>query len=102
MGVGVDIRQLRYFIAIAEEGSLSAAAQRLNVAQPSLSQHVLTLEGELGVTLIERTPRGVTLTQSGEILLSHAREMTMALERAVNAVRQSGTEPQGGANRESW
>lgn len=91
----MDIRQLRYFIAIAEEGSLSAAAQRLNVAQPSLSQHVLSLERDLGVTLLERSPRGVTLTQSGEILLSHAREVCRALERAIDAVRQSGAEPQG-------
>jgi LysR family nitrogen assimilation transcriptional regulator len=91
----MDIRQLRYFIAIAEEGSLSAAAQRLNVAQPSLSQHVLTLERDLGVTLLDRSPRGVTLTQSGEILLSHARELTLALERAVDSVRRSGAEPVG-------
>jgi LysR family transcriptional regulator, nitrogen assimilation regulatory protein len=48
----VDIKQLRYFIAIAEEGSLSAASLRLSVAQPSLSQHVIKIEQELGVTLI--------------------------------------------------
>lgn len=91
----MDVKQLRYFIAIAEEGSFSAAAQRVNVAQPSLSQHVLTLERDLGVTLLERSPRGVSLTQSGEILLAHAREVTAALERAVDAVRQSGAEPRG-------
>ena len=61
----MDVKQLRYFIAIAEEGSLSAAAQRVNVAQPSLSQHVLTLERNLGVNLLERSPRGVSLTQPG-------------------------------------
>lgn len=91
----MDVKQLRYFIAIAEEGSLSAAAQRVSVAQPSLSQHVLALERELGVTLLERSPRGVSLTQSGGILLAHAREVTLALERAKEAVRQSGAEPQG-------
>jgi len=91
----MDIRQLRYFIAIAEEGSLSAAAQRVSVAQPSLSQHVLTLERDLGVMLLDRSPRGVTLTQSGEILLTHAREISAALDRAVDAVRQSGSVPQG-------
>ena len=61
----MDIRQLRYVVAIAEEGSLSAAAQRVNVAQPSLSQHIITVEKDLGVTLFNRSPRGMTLTQSG-------------------------------------
>ena len=91
----MDIKQLRYFIAIAEEGSLSAAAQRVNVAQPSLSQHVLSLERDLGVKLLERSPRGVSLTQAGEVLLSHAREIVSALENAVEAVRRSGSEPMG-------
>ena len=62
----MDIRQLRYFVAIAEEGSLSAAAQRVNVAQPSLSQHIITVEKDLGVTLFNRSPRGMTLTQSAK------------------------------------
>ncbi|SDD26604.1 LysR family transcriptional regulator [Ruegeria marina] len=91
----MDIRQLRYFVAIAEEGSLSAAAQRVNVAQPSLSQHVIALERELDVTLLDRSPRGVSLTESGEVLLSHAREVIAALERTRAAVRESGSEPQG-------
>jgi len=91
----MDIKQLRYFIAIAEEGSLSAAAQRVNVAQPSLSQHVLSLERDLGVKLLERSPRGVSLTQAGDVLLSHAREIVAALDNAVEAVRRSGTEPMG-------
>jgi len=91
----VDIKQLRYFIAIAEEGSFSAAAQRVHVAQPSLSQHVLALERDLRVTLLDRSPRGVSLTESGEILLAHAREIAASMERAVEAVRQSSTEPQG-------
>jgi len=91
----MDIRQLRYFVAIAEEGSLSAAAQRVNVAQPSLSQHVIALEGELDVKLLERSPRGVTLTGPGELLLSHARQIIAAVRNAKEAVRQSGSEPQG-------
>lgn len=91
----MDIKQLRYFIAIAEEGSLSAAALRLNVAQPSLSQHVLSLERELGVKLLERSPRGVSATQAGEVLLTHAREIALSMDAAVMAVRQSGSEPVG-------
>ncbi len=91
----MDVRQLRYFVAIAEEGSLSAAAQRLNVAQPALSQHVIALEGRLEVKLLERSPRGVTLTQPGEVLLAHARSILAALDDARAAVRQAGTEPLG-------
>ena len=83
----MDVRQLRYFVAIAEEGSLSAAAQRLNVAQPALSQHVIALEGRLEVKLLERSPRGVTLTQPGEVLLAHARSILAALDDARAAVR---------------
>ena len=95
LGGAMDIKQLRYFISIAEEGSLSGAAQRVNVAQPSLSQHVLSLERELSVKLLERSSRGVSLTQSGEVLLSHAREIVESLDIAANAVRQSGAEPVG-------
>ncbi len=86
----MDIKQLRYFIAIAEEGSLSAASQRLRVAQPSLSQHVIKIEQELGVTLINRSPRGVALTSSGEILLHHAREICQSMSACQESVRQSG------------
>jgi LysR family transcriptional regulator, nitrogen assimilation regulatory protein len=75
----VDIKQLRYFIAIAEEGSLSAASHRLRIAQPSLSQHVIKIEQELGVTLVRRSPRGITLTESGDILLRHAREICQSM-----------------------
>jgi LysR family nitrogen assimilation transcriptional regulator len=91
----MDVKQLRYFICIAEAGSLSGAAQQVNVAQPSLSQHVLSLERELGVKLLERSSRGVTLTQSGEVLLRHARDIIGSLRDAVEAVRQSGAEPIG-------
>lgn len=91
----MDVRQLRYFIAIAEEGSLSAAAQRLGVAQPALSQHVIALEKRLDVTLLERSPRGVTLTEPGAVLLAHARGVLAAVGAATEAVRQAGAEPQG-------
>ena len=91
----MDVKQLRYFVCIAEAGSLSGAAQQVNVAQPSLSQHVLSLERELGVTLLERSSRGVTLTQSGEVLLTHARDIVASLQNAVEAVRQSCAEPIG-------
>ncbi|MFO1149740.1 MAG: LysR family transcriptional regulator [Alsobacter sp.] len=91
----MDIRQLRYFIAIAEEGSLSAASVRLGVAQPSLSQHVIKIEEELGVQLIQRSTRGVMITPSGEILLEHAREICNRMSICQELVRRSGNTPQG-------
>lgn len=91
----MDIKQLRYFVAIAEEGSLSAAAGRIGIAQPSLSQHVKNLEQQLGIDLLARSPRGVALTQSGVLLLSHARRILAAVEQASEDVRASGLDPRG-------
>jgi LysR family transcriptional regulator, nitrogen assimilation regulatory protein len=91
----VDIKQLKYFIAIAETGSFSAASLKLGVAQPSLSQHVIKIEQELGVTLVHRSPRGIVVTQSGEILLRHAREICANMVACREAVRQSGSVAQG-------
>ena len=69
----VDIRQLRYFVAIADQQSMSLASEKLGVAQPSLSHHVMRVEEELGVRLLVRSTRGVTLTESGRRLYGHAR-----------------------------
>ncbi|MBI1169803.1 LysR family transcriptional regulator [bacterium] len=91
----MDIRQLRYFIAIAEEGSLSAASQRLNVAQPSLSQHVIKLEDELGLPLLARSSRGIALTEEGQLLLTHARGIMAAMERCLAEMREAGGQVRG-------
>lgn len=91
----MDLRQLRYFVAIVEEGSLSSAAKRLEVAQPSLSQHVVKLEDELGTPLLLRSPRGVVATAAGKLLAEHAREILDAVGSAREAVRRLGTEPRG-------
>ena len=91
----MDIKQLKYFIAIAEEGSLSAASARLHVAQPSLSHHVINVERELGVTLIKRSSRGVVLTESGQTLLKHAREICASMDLCLDRVRQCGGRPKG-------
>ncbi|CAM4402239.1 LysR family transcriptional regulator [Palleronia rufa] len=91
----MDIRQLTYFVAISEEGSLSAASQRLRVAQPSLSQQVRKMEQELGVTLLERSSRGVALTEPGTMLLDHARRILEAVAAARESVRQAGGKPVG-------
>ncbi|MHC5656219.1 LysR family transcriptional regulator [Stappia sp.] len=83
----MDIRHLRYFIAISEAPSLSAAAQAIGVAQPSLSQYVQRMEHELGVQLVERSPRGTVLTHEGHLLVAHAREICASMERCVAEMR---------------
>jgi LysR family transcriptional regulator, nitrogen assimilation regulatory protein len=75
----LDLRLLRDFVAIAEEGSLSRAAQRLNIAQPALGRRLQTLEAEFGFRLFDRGSRGVSPTQVGRLLLGEARDL---LERA--------------------
>lgn len=71
----MDIRQLTYFITIAEEGQITAAAKRLHMAQPPLSQQMKALEKELGVQLLVREPRRVTLTDAGELLYHRAKQI---------------------------
>jgi DNA-binding transcriptional LysR family regulator len=89
-----ELRQLRYFVAIAEEGSLTRAAKRLHVAQQSLSQQIRALEAQFGVPLFERSSRGVELTDVGSVLLREARPLLTQAERAVRAVRRAaGGEP---------
>ena len=77
----MDLRQLEYFRAIIKEGSLTGAAKRCRIAQPSLSQQLRALEDELGEALVHRKPRGVEPTAAGKILLEHA-------ERVLEEARQ--------------
>src|SRR5215216_4245436 len=79
---GVNLRQLEYFVTVAEERSVTRAAERLLVAQPSLSQQIGALEEELGGALLERLPRGVRLTVAGESFLSEARAAIAHADRA--------------------
>jgi len=71
----MDLRQLRYFSEAAETGSISAAAKRCAISQPSLSQQIMALEAEIGEQLMERRPRGIELTAAGELLLRHAKRL---------------------------
>src|SRR4051794_24517982 len=79
----MELQQLRYALAVIETGSFTAAARRCFVAQPSLSQSVRNLERELGVDLVERTSRGVTVTSAGAAFA----EATRSALRAVENVR---------------
>src|SRR5262245_39336873 len=78
----MELRHLRYFVAIAEEGSFTRAAGRLWVAQPGLSTQIRRLESELGAQLFERHTRGVDLTAAGELFLDRARTALAAAEVA--------------------
>lgn len=82
----MEIRELRAFTAVAEEGSFSAAARRLHLSQSALSQTIGSLERHLGVRLLERHPVGVTTTDAGSILLREARALLAQHDRALAAV----------------
>ena len=84
------LRQLRYFVTIAEEGQITRAAQKLHLAQPALSRRIEQLESQLGVALFERHPRGVSLTPAGEAYLGKVRVALTALEDAELTVRALG------------
>jgi DNA-binding transcriptional LysR family regulator len=82
----VELRQLRYFVAVAEEANLTRAAERLGLRSPSLSQQVRGLERELGAALFDRTAAGMELTPAGAALLPEARAALAAAERGARAV----------------
>jgi DNA-binding transcriptional LysR family regulator len=82
----MDVRQLSYFVAVAEEGQFTRAAIRLSVAQPAVSHQIRRLEAELGEVLFHRDPRSARLTKAGEELLPHARAAIAALERGRESV----------------
>lgn len=88
-------RQLRYFIAIADEGSFSRAARQLGVAQPALSQHVLAMEAELGTILLQRSSKGIQLTEAGLRLLSEAREIGHRFDNLRDHVLGRDAPPSG-------
>lgn len=83
----MDLRQLNYFIAVAEEKHIGRAAERLHVSQPPLTRHIQALEAELGATLFRRTPRGMLPTQAGQILLKEALAVRASLEQAAVRVQ---------------
>ena len=91
----MDLRQLRYFVAVAERGGFAAAASALNIAQSALSRHVKELERELGGALLERGARGVTVTESGKVLLARGRWLFGTIDDIKAEVRTENREPSG-------
>jgi len=87
--MGIELRHLHYFIAVAEELNFSRAADRLHMAQPPLSQQIRQLEEELGFPLFHRTKRRVALTEAGHIFLTQARQVLQQLEHAIQIGRQA-------------
>ena len=91
----MELRHLRYFVAVAEESNFRRAAARLRVAQPSLGRQVRDLEEELGELLLERDRRHVALTTAGRVFLDKARELLVGAETAIHATREAGRQARG-------
>jgi DNA-binding transcriptional LysR family regulator len=91
----METRELRYFVAVAEELNFVRAAQRLGMAQPPLSRAISGLERRLGVTLLERSSRGTTLTEAGAVLLTEARAALDMVEAAERRTRRAAAEQPG-------
>ncbi len=91
----MELRQLRYFVAIVDHGALSRAAQVLHVAQPALTQQLRQLEDELGAKLLHRSAQGVLSTDAGKVFYEHAQAILKQVADAKSAVTQSTTRPSG-------
>jgi len=87
MGHKMELRHLRYFVAVAEALNFTRAATRLHLAQPALSRQVSDLEEELGVDLLKRTSHGVRLTEEGKLFLEEARGLLQRADESVRKVR---------------
>ncbi len=86
--MSIDLKQLKYFLAVAEEKSFSRAAERLHISQPPLSQQIMKLESELGVKLFARTTRTFELTVAGKALMSEAADLLGRMRMTIDTIRQ--------------
>jgi DNA-binding transcriptional LysR family regulator len=87
--MAIELRHMRYVIAVAETGQLTRAAARLHIAQPALSQSIVRLEREIGTALFDRHPRGATPTSAGEAFLEYARAAVASSDAAIASARQT-------------
>lgn len=91
----VSLAQIRYFVAVAEEGNVLRAAEKLRIAQPPVSRQIRALEDEIGTPLFRRTARGMALLPSGEAFLLRARQILAAVSDAADAARSAGATTAG-------
>lgn len=91
----MDIRVMRYFLAVAEEKNITRAAERLHIAQPSLSKQLMELERELGKQLLIRGKKQITLTEEGVLLRKRAEEIIELLEKTEQELRSDSQELSG-------
>ncbi len=91
----MELRQLRYFVAIVDHGSLSRAARVLHIVQPALTQQLQQLEEELGATLLHRSAQGMQATDAGKVFYEHALAILKQVSDAKSAVNQSADKPSG-------
>ncbi len=91
----MELRHLRYFVAVAEQGHITRAAEILGIQQPPLSQQIKALEDELGVQLLRRKPRGVELTDAGAAFLERARAILDEVDRAFASTRRTARGEEG-------
>lgn len=91
----MQLRHLRYFVAIVEAGSFSRAAAVVHIVQPALSQQIAELEEKIGTPLLHRGPRGVRPTAAGEVLYREAQSILRQMQRLSSVVRSVGVEPEG-------
>jgi DNA-binding transcriptional LysR family regulator len=93
--MAMELRHLRYFIAVAEEGHITRGAERLGIQQPPLSQQIKAMERELDVQLFHRKARGVELTDAGRVFLDDARAILAQLDQATETTRRTARGEQG-------
>ena len=91
----MELRQLRYLVAIAEHGSFSKAAEKVFVAQSALSQQIALLEAEVGTPLFDRSRKGAQLSEAGQRFLPHAVSILRQVQEAARSARQDGSAPEG-------
>ena len=86
----MELRHLRYFVAVGEEENMSRAAVKLHVSQPALSKQVRDLEDEIGFSLLQRTAKSVRLTEAGRVFLDSARAVLRRADEALYRAKQNG------------